>query len=215
MIVVDHRGTIAGEDAPSTLAIGPIARVLGASSPAIVPRWSTTIMEPHIEEILETLHLSSEDLREPHDAEARLARARLPKKVLDELGATRAAIEDRLTVLSQVVATERAPIGSAVAEGLRANLLRRLDRFERRLIAAAKRENSDVMHQVATARGSLYRLGKSQERTLNFIPFLARYGTALREEMMRQALKHATQLVHPSQEKTSSLAQTGSARGTL
>lgn len=194
--------------------IGPIAQVLGASSPAIVPRWSTTIMEPQIEEILETLHLSPEDLREPHAAEARLARARLPKKVLDELDATRAAIEERLTILSQAVARERAPIGSAVAEGLRANLLRRLDRFERRLVAAAKRENSEVMHQVATARGSLYPLGKPQERTLNFIPFLARYGPALREAMMREALEHARQLVAPSRERSSSLAPAGSARGT-
>ena len=194
--------------------IGPIAQVLGASSPAIVPRWSTTIMEPQIEVILETLHLSPQDLREPHEAEARLARARLPKKVLDELDATRAAIEERVTTLSQVVTRERAPVGSAVAEGLRANLLRRLDRFERRLIAAAKRENSEVMHEVATARGSLYPLGKAQERTLNFIPFLARYGPALREAMMREALEHARQLVQPSQEKAGSLAQAGSARAT-
>lgn len=193
--------------------IGPIARVLGASSPVIVPRWSTTIMEPRIEEILETLHLSPEDLREPHAAEAQLARARLPKKVLDELAATRAAIEDRLAALSQVVARERAPIGSAVAEGLRANLLRRLDRFERRLIAAAKREHAGLMHEVATARGSLYPFGKTQERTLNFIPFLARYGSALREEMMREALEHARRLVQSPADKTSSRAQTASTRG--
>lgn len=194
--------------------IGPIARVLGASSPAIVPRWSTTIMEPQIGEILERLHLSPEDLREPHDAEARLARERLPKRVLDELAATRAAIEERLTTLSQVVARERAPIGSAVAEGLRANLLRRLDRFERRLIAAAKREHAGLMHEVATARGSLYPLGKPQERTLNFVPFLARYGPALREEMMREALKHSRGLVQPLAEKTSSRSPAASTRGT-
>jgi bacillithiol biosynthesis cysteine-adding enzyme BshC len=193
--------------------IGPIARVLGASPPAIVPRWSTTIMEPQIEEILKTLHLSPEDLREPHEAEARLARARLPKKVLDELGATRAAIEDRLAGLSQVLATERAPVGSAVAEGLRANLLRRLDRFERRLVAAAKRENAALMHQVATARGSLYPYGKAQERTLNFVPLLARYGSALREAMMREALKHSRKLVQPPADKTSSREQTASTHG--
>ena len=195
--------------------IGPIARVLGASSPAIVPRWSTTIMEPQIEEILQKLKLAPDDLREPHEAEARLARASLPKVVLEELATTRAAIDEHMDALTQSVARERAPIGSAVTEGLRANLLRRLDRFERRLIAAAKRENSEVMHEVATARGSLYPLGKPQERTLNFIPFLARYGPALREAMMREALEHARQLVQPAQEKASSLAQAASARGTL
>ena len=193
--------------------IGPIARVLGASSPAIVPRWSTTILEPQIQGILEKLHLSPEDLREPHDAEARLARARLPKKVVDELGATRAAIEERLAALGQVVVKERAPIGSAVAEGLRANLLRRLDRFERRLIAAAKREHAGLMHEVATARGSLYPFGKPQERTLNFVPFLARYGPALREEMMQEALKHSRRLVQPAADKESSRVPPASTRG--
>ncbi len=193
--------------------IGPIAGVLDAARPAIVPRWSTTIIEPQIADILEKLQLSPEDLREPHEAEARLARARLPKAVLDELGATRAAIDERLEALSQVVARERAPVSTGVTEGLRANLLRRLDRFERRLIAAAKREHADLMHEVATARGSLYPLGKPQERTLNFVPFLVRYGSTLRDEMMREALKHARGLVQAPSVRETSLAESTSARG--
>jgi bacillithiol synthase len=194
--------------------IGPIARVLGASPPAIVPRWSTTIMEPQIEEILERLKLAPDDLREPHEAEARLARASLPKTVLEKLATTRGAINEQLDALTQSIARERVPIAAAVPEGLRANLLRRLDRFERRLIAAAKRENSEVMHDVATARGSLYPIGKPQERTLNFVPFLARYGSALREEMMREALKHSRRLVQPAADKTASRAQAASTRET-
>jgi uncharacterized protein YllA (UPF0747 family) len=194
--------------------IGPIARVLGTSPPAIVPRRSTAIMEPQIEEILERLKLAPDDLREPHEAEARLARASLPKTVLEKLATTRAAINEQLDALTQSIARERVPISAAVPEGLRANLLRRLDRFDRRLIAAAKRENSAVMHDVATARGSLYPLGKPQERTLNFVPFLARYGSALREEMMREALKHSRRLVQPSADKTTPRAKAASTRET-
>lgn len=192
--------------------IGPIARVLGAATPGIVPRWSATIMEPQIEEILKRLRLLPEDLREPHDAEARLARAQVPKKVLDELSATRGAIDEHMEALRQVVAKSRAPVSTAVTEGLHANLLRRLDRFERRLIAAAKREHAGLMHEVATARGSLYPLGRPQERTLNFIPFLARYGAALREDMLREALKHARRLVQASPPTTGSPAEIASAR---
>ena len=191
--------------------IGPIARILGAAPPAIVPRWSATIMEPQVEATLKRLQLSPADLREPHEAEARLARATLPKKVLDEVDAARAAIEERLDAMRRVIATERAPVSAAVAEGLRANLLRRLDRFERRLIAAAKREHSELMHEIATARGSLFPLGKPQERTLNFVPFLARYGPALREDMMREALKHARRLIQ-SPEKVNAVSETGSMR---
>lgn len=174
--------------------IGPIAHAIGVARPAILPRWSCTIIEPHVERILEKLYLLPEDFRDPHEVEARIARAKLPKAVIEELNATRAALNERLDALSEAAVEERAPVSAAVTEGLRANLLRRLDRFERRLIAAAKREHADIMHEIATARGSLYPLGKQQERGLNFVPFLARYGAILRQEMLAEAREHARRL---------------------
>jgi len=193
--------------------IGPIADILEVARPAIVPRWSGTIIEPHVEKILERLYLLPEDLRDPHEVEARVARARLPKRVIEELNAARAAINGRLDALSEAVAEEHAPVGPSVTGGLRANLLRRLDRFERRLIAAAKREHADLMHDIATARGSLFPLGKSQERSLNFVPLLARYGPALRDEMLAEAREHARRLAGARKDSPRSLAPRASARG--
>jgi bacillithiol biosynthesis cysteine-adding enzyme BshC len=193
--------------------IGPIAEFLGVSRPAILPRWSCMIIEPHVEEILEKLYLLPEDFRDPHEVEARVARARLPKAVIEELNATRAALNEHLDVLSEAVVEERAPVGAAVTGGLRANLLRRLDRFERRLIAAAKREHAETMHEIATARGSLYPLGKPQERALNFVPLLARYGAPLRQEMLAEAREHARRLTGGKQAASRSLSETASARG--
>jgi bacillithiol biosynthesis cysteine-adding enzyme BshC len=193
--------------------IAPIAEVLGVSRPAILPRWSCMIIEPHVEEILEKLYLLPEDFRDPHEVEARVARARLPKPVIEELNATRAAINEHLDALSESVVEERAPVGAAVTEGLRANLLRRLDRFERRLIAAAKREHADIMHEIATARGSLYPLGKQQERSLNFVPFLARYGAPLRQDMLAEAREHARRLTGGRHQTSRSLGERVSARG--
>ncbi len=178
--------------------LSPIAEALGVARPAIVPRWSCMIIEPHVEKILEKLYLLPEDFREPHEVEARIARSRLPKRVLEELNATRVLIDERLDDLSKVVAEEDAPVGPSLTGGLRANLTRRFDRFERRLIAAAKKEHADVMQEIGTARGSLYPLGKPQERTLNFVPLLARYGTALRDEMLDHAKQHAMHLVDGS-----------------
>jgi bacillithiol biosynthesis cysteine-adding enzyme BshC len=175
--------------------ISPIAETLGVPRPAIVPRWSCTIIEPHVEKILEKLHLLPEDFGDPHEVEARVARARLPKRVIDELTATRALLDKQLDALSAAAAEEGAPVGPAVTGGLRANLMRRLDRFERRLIAAAKKQHADTMQEIATARGSLYPLGKPQERALNFVPLLARYGAALRDEMLVKAREHAKGLV--------------------
>jgi bacillithiol biosynthesis cysteine-adding enzyme BshC len=193
--------------------IGPIAEAVGVARPAILPRWSCTIIEPHVEKVLEKLYLLPEDFRDPHEVEARIARARLPKAVIEELNAARAALNERLDALSEAVVEERAPVGAAVTEGLRANLLRRLDRFERRLIAAAKREHSDIMHDIATARGSLYPFGKPQERGLNFVPLLARYGATLRQEMLAEAREHARRLTGARQEASPAHKERVSAQG--
>jgi bacillithiol biosynthesis cysteine-adding enzyme BshC len=192
--------------------IAPIADVLGVARPAIVPRWSGTIIEPHVEKILKKLHLRPDDLRDPHEAEARVARSRLPKRVIEDLSATRALLDERLDTLSNAVAEERAPIPSAVTDGLRANLMHRLDRFERRLIAAAKKEHADAMQEIGTARGSLYPFGKPQERSLNFVPLLARYGPKLRDEMLAAARIHSTQLLGDAK-PSRSLEKAGTARG--
>jgi uncharacterized protein YllA (UPF0747 family) len=192
--------------------IGPIADVLGVARPAILPRWSCLIIEPHVEAVLERLYLLPEDFRDPHEVEARVARAHLPKAVLDELNVTRAALNERLDALS-AVAEERAPVSAAVTGGLRANLLRRLDRFERRLIAAAKREHSDIMHEIATARGSLYPLGKPQERSVNFVPLLARYGDKLRQDMLGEAREHARRLTGGNKAASRSQGATVTVRG--
>ncbi len=193
--------------------IGPIAEALEVARPAILPRWSCMIIEPHVEKILEKLYLLPEDFRDPHEVEARVARARLPKPVIEELNGTRAALNERLDALSEAVVEERAPVSPAVTGGLRANLLRRLDRFERRLIAAAKREHADIMHEIATARGSLYPFGKAQERSLNFVPLVAQYGAILKQEMLAEAREHARRLLGGRQETSRSLKEPVSLRG--
>lgn len=192
--------------------IGPIADALGVARPSIVPRWSCTIMEPHVEKILETLQLRPEDLRDPYEAEARVARSRLPKLVIEELNATRAALDERMDALGDAIIEAKAPVPPGVIDGLRANLTRRLDRFERRLIGAAKKQHADVMEEIGTARGSLYPLGKPQERSLNFVQLLARYRPVLRDEMMAGARAHADRLLGDAKSPRS-LEEAGTVRG--
>jgi uncharacterized protein YllA (UPF0747 family) len=175
--------------------LGPIADAIGARRPLIVPRWSATIIEPHVSRILEKLGLEPDDFRDPHAAESGVARERAPGKVLEEIASTRASIEEKLDDLSSAVASDGAIVSAAVTGGLRANLLRRLDRFERRVLAAVKKQHAELMNEVATARGSLYPFGKPQERSLNFVPLLARYGPGLRDDMLTEARAHARKLI--------------------
>ena len=193
--------------------VSPIADALGVPRPTIVPRWSCMIIEPHVERTLEKLHLVPEDLRDPHEVESRVARSLLPEAILQEIETTREMLDQRLDSLTSAVEEGQKALGSAVTGGLRANLMRRLDRFERRLIAGAKKEHGELMTEIGTARGSLYPFGKHQERALNFVPFLARYGPALRDEMLGEAERHASRLIggetvaEPPQEAVSARGQ--------
>jgi hypothetical protein len=51
------------------------------------------------------------------------------------------------------------------------------------------------MRAIATARGALFPFGQRQERTLNFLPFYARHGDPLLEEMRVAANEHARRLI--------------------
>ena len=76
--------------------------------------------------------------------------------------------------------------------------MHRVDRFERRVLAAAKRREIDIAEHVDAAHAAIYPLGKPQERVLNFLPILAREGPTLLDAMRRAARGHAEALVQAS-----------------
>jgi len=69
-----------------------------------------------------------------------------------------------------------------------------VDRLERRYLAAVKRREEQLMQDLGTARASLFPDGVRQERALNLLPYLARYGDALLERMRTLAAEHARQV---------------------
>jgi len=74
-------------------------------------------------------------------------------------------------------------------------MLHRLERAERRFLAAVKRRETDAMRRVAVLRGSLFPYGAPRERALSYVPFLARYGQELIDEMVMQAETHARGII--------------------
>ena len=169
-----------------------VAAALELPAPLAVPRWSCTILAPHVEEILARLGLAPADLVDPHAAESRLARAALPADASSALTRMRNAVEEGLAVVGREVADLVPP---AAIEGGARSIEHRIARLERRLVAAMKRRSADTLRDVATARASLHPAGKRQERALNFLPFLARYGGPLLDDMLREAAAHARSLV--------------------
>ena len=188
--------TVAYWAGPGELAyfaqVSAAAGGMGREAPLAVPRWSCTLLEPHIRAVLERLELQPEDLSRPHAAERRLAREAMDPRTAGGLAGLRAevaALSDRLGPEPRALRLD------AVVQGAIASLQHRIDRLERRLLAGVARREVDRMRDLGTARGALYPLGGRQERTLNLIPILARHGTELLGEMHAAAASYADEIV--------------------
>jgi len=172
-----------------------VAAALGLPSPLAVPRWSTTIIEPHVARMLTQLGLAVEELADPHRAEGRLARMAIPTTLDDAVAELRRDLDRGALLIGDAVVDADLSLPAAAIEGARRSIRHRIDRLERRIVAAAKRKEADTMQRVATVRGALYPLGIRQERALNAIPFLARHGALVVKRMIAGATDHARSLV--------------------
>lgn len=196
--IVEHQiiPTVAYVAGPGELAyfaqVSPVARVLSLEAPVAVPRWSCTLVEPQMEELMERLDAKESDLAAEGELESRLARGVLDaeaKSALARLRETLAALPEWMNGTAEKLDLERAVQGAAGA------MQHRADRLERRLLAAVKRRETSLMLDVATLRAALRPQGKRQERVLNPIPILARQGLSLLLEMRDAARAHAESLV--------------------
>lgn len=175
--------------------VSAVANALGLDAPVVVPRWSTTIVEPHVTRILARLGIQESDLEDPHRAEGRLASDAVPSEMTAALTSLRDALETKSGELAKASDATSFPMPSTVIDGVRKNIQHRLDRLERRIVAAAKHREQETMTQIGTARGALYPLGTRQERALNIVPLLARHGTVIIDRMRDAARAHARALV--------------------
>jgi uncharacterized protein YllA (UPF0747 family) len=171
--------------------VSAVADALAVPQPLAIPRWSGTVIEPRVRRALGRLGAAPEELSDAEALEGRLARARLPGAALRAVDELRAAFNAHLDALAAVPDA----LAASVVDGTRAQLAHRVDRLERRLVAAEKRRASDVARDLALARAALRPRGSRQERVLNAIPLLARYGPALVDGMLAAARPHAAAIV--------------------
>jgi bacillithiol synthase len=175
--------------------VSAVADALGLERPLVVPRWSTTILEPHVVRMLSRLGIAETELADPHRAEGRLAAEAVPPAIAQELADLRLELDRRAATIIRATTESGLPMPSEVVEGARRGLQHRVERLERRVVAAAKRREHDTMMQIATVRGALYPLGTRQERALNIIPIVARHGDVVIDRMLDGARAHARALV--------------------
>ncbi|HUF29977.1 MAG TPA: bacillithiol biosynthesis BshC [Gemmatimonadaceae bacterium] len=176
--------------------VSAVAHVLATPVPLPLPRWSGTIIEPHVQRLFDRYGLDIAGLQDPHAAEGAVAREALPAEVRDALGRLRGMTSSALDALAHALREAGSP---SVPPGVLAGALRendrRASRLERRLVAAAKREQIEAMTDLATLRAAVVPAGKPQERLLNLLPLLARHGPPLLDAVLAAARQHAKGLV--------------------
>jgi len=172
-----------------------VADALGMPRPLAVPRWSGVIVEPHVQRILDRYGLAVDALRDPHAVLGRLVRERVPAEVAAAMVRYRQVLESAAAELDAATAATTPPlVDRAVTDGTRRAIAHRLDRLERRIAAATKRRESDLVRQIGIARASLFPLDRLQERVLNLMPLLARHGLPLLDAMAARARDHLAAL---------------------
>jgi bacillithiol biosynthesis cysteine-adding enzyme BshC len=188
--------TIAYLGGPGELAyfaqVSAVADAMSIERPVALPRWSCTLIEPHVQELLDKFGVAPEELLQPDRLEGMVARSTMSDETRSALEMLRASVR----ALPAALAPEADPLGlGAAVEGSMQSLLHRMDRLERRLIAGIKRREHDRLREVATLRAHLYPLNTRQERALNIIPMLSRHGAGLLGAMRDAASPHADTLV--------------------
>lgn len=173
--------------------VSAVARALGAALPRIVPRWSGTLIEPHVREILDRLGASVGDFRDPHAIEGRIARAEIAPVVRSALGQISSVLASESDLLKADPASSEALQRSV--ESMRRGAEHRLARLERRYAAAVKQSGTQRLRDVAVARASLFPDGEPQERVLSFVPFLSKYGGATVDVVLTGARLHVSHLI--------------------
>ncbi len=175
--------------------VGAVATALGVPPPLVVPRWSCTIVEPQVEQLMSSRGVALGELAEPDVLEGRLAREQAPAEVMSALTDWRSRIDAAAATFGAAVEAEAALLPPEVVEGTRRQMTWRAERLERRLVAALKRRDVAMRRDVATMAGALFPGGMRQERALNMIPLLARHGMGILDAMRLAARRHAEALV--------------------
>lgn len=180
-----------------------VADAMDVPLPLGVPRWAADWIEPQIARHLDRLGVTDAELQDPHALETRVARGAMDRDVLDSIERLRVTLDAQVGALGHAVAQADALVPPTVMDGVARDFGHRIDRLERRLVAAVKRREEALARDVAVVRAARRPLGSAPERVLSLVPVLARHGLAVLTQFLDEAAHHARALVHGTAHDTS------------
>lgn len=155
---------------------GVMFEAFGMTPPIVVPRFGATVIEPAISRHLQKLGIPEHELdARREDVVEKLARREIP----DEVSGAIARIRRDLVEGFDSLAFEAEAIDPSLFDsigGIRNRLLLGAAAAERKVLRAIKRREAVDWARVDRVLASLRPTGEPQERVLNLLPFVARYG---------------------------------------
>ncbi|MGE3173290.1 MAG: bacillithiol biosynthesis BshC [Planctomycetota bacterium] len=166
--------------------VAPLYRALGVPQPPFVPRASMTLVEPSLQRLLAKFGWDLVDLEQP------------PEKLIEQLGGDEAGgvegdIEDLAAVLRQGldrIAGRLQHVDSsllAAVDRVRTKTGDELQRLAQKLRSARQNREGTGMRQIRRLCANLRPRGRTQERVLGPLPFLAVHGKELARTILAAA----------------------------
>lgn len=165
--------------------VSALFEAYGIRPPAVVPRFSGVIVEPAVERVLEELGLDLARLATPKEALVeQLAQAALPPAVREALDGIRQSVaggfERLIDEAIELDPTLAGPLGS----------IRNREQLwtavaERKILRAIKRGDRIAFDRLDRVLDALRPEAAPQERVLNVLPYLGRYGGYFLRELDR------------------------------
>jgi bacillithiol biosynthesis cysteine-adding enzyme BshC len=177
---------VAGPGEASYFAqIGGLFEAHGIEPPVVVPRHGVTIVEPRIRRLLDRFGFEPRDLARPlHEVTTDVIRADLPEAVTGPIEAAGRAIAREYEALASA-AEDIDPTLREWILGRRNRALIDVVKTERKITAHLKKRRADEIRQIRRVSMNLHPDGAPQERVLNVVPYLARYGPGLLRDAAR------------------------------
>jgi bacillithiol biosynthesis cysteine-adding enzyme BshC len=173
---------------PSEIAylaqLTPLAELFGRPATPIMMRASATLIEPRYSKWLHTYSLNPQDLFQGFDhVMTSIVENSLAGDAAARFDATHATFEERLNHLRDLVASVDSTLIRA-ADTTKEKILGQLNQLRSKFNDAQARKDETTLRQVQRAFSTLYPDGGLQERQLNILHFLSRYGLGLMPPLM-------------------------------
>ncbi len=180
--------TLAYVGGPAELAyfaqIGCLFHAHGIEPPLVYPRFRIRLIEARVRRVLEKFGLDVSDFDRPlHELKAALVRDELPSEVTGADAMLRRSIEEGYARMSEAATTIDPTLEGWLTKQRNAALNGVAD-ATRKVAAHLRKRWKIELAQIERAAAGLMPEGSHQERVLNVLPFLARYGPDLPRDML-------------------------------